>query len=188
MRCCILKPWALLSLFLALLWSGQGWAASTGSQGINYKLVPNLQPMDDKSLTPDFTLSDLAGKKISLKDFRGKIVLLNFWASWCVPCRQEMPARERLYQEFKSKDFVVLGVNVKERRKEALAFVKELKITYPILLDEHGDAGLLYGAWGLPTTYLIGPKGEGLARMWGPAEWYGSGARELVKSLLADKR
>ncbi len=171
-----------------LLWSGPGWAQTAASHGINYKLVPNLEPMTDKSPTPDFTLPGPSGKKVSLKDFRGKVVLLNFWASWCVPCRQEMPAMERLYQEFKGKDFVMLGVNVKDQRKQALEFVKELKITYPILLDEHGDVGLLYGAWGLPTTYLLGPKGEGLARMWGPAEWYGLGARELIRALVSDKR
>ncbi len=187
MRVPILKQSCLLLLPI-LLWSGTGSAQPAGNQGINYKLVPNLEPMKDKSPTPDFTLPNPSGKKTSLKDFRGKVVLLNFWASWCVPCRQEMPAMERLYQEFKGEDFVVVGVNVKEQNAKALEFTKELKITYPILLDEHGDAGLLYGAWGLPTTYLIGRKGEGLARMWGPADWYGSGARELVRTLLADKR
>ncbi len=184
----VFKKGLLGSLLLALSLGGQGRALAAGGQGINYKLVPNLEPMKDKSPTPDFALPDVAGKKISLKDFRGKIVLLNFWASWCVPCRQEMPAMERLYQEFKAKDFVIVGVDVKEQRKEALSFAKELKITYPILLDERGDVGLLYGAWGLPATYLIGAKGEGLARMWGPAEWYGSGARELIRSVLAEKK
>lgn len=175
-------------LTLGLLGVSPGWAQTGRGQGVNYKLVPNLEPMKDQSPTPDFTLPSPAGKQLSLKDFRGKIVFLNFWASWCVPCREEMPAMERLYQEFKNRDFVILAVNVKDKRQDALAFIKELKLTYPVVLDPDGQVGLLYGAWGLPTTYLIGPKGEGLARVWGPAEWYSPGARELVKSLLNQKK
>ena len=180
---------SVLFLFLSLgLWDGQGLAQPTRGPAVNYKLVANLEAMKDNSPTPDFFLSDPAGKKGTLKDFRGKLVLLNFWASWCVPCREEMPAMERLYQQYKSKGFVILGVDVKDNRKDALAFIKELKITYPIMLDPDGEVGLLYGAWGLPTTYLIGLKGEGLARMWGPAAWDGAGAKQLVQELLDGKR
>lgn len=164
-------------------WSGQVLAA----QEINYKLVPNLQQMKDRSPTPDFTLPDPAGKKVSLKDFRGKLVMLNFWATWCVPCREEMPAMERLYQEFKDKGFVIVAVDLKDKKTDALAFIKELKLTYPVVFDPEGEVGILYGAWGLPATYLIGPKGEGLARMWGPADWYSPGARTLVQALLNQK-
>jgi peroxiredoxin len=155
---------------------------------VNYKVIRNLEPMKENSPTPDFSLPTPDGKKISLKDFRGKIVFLNFWASWCVPCREEMPAMDRLYQEFKDKNFVVLAVAVKDRRQDAINFVKELKLTYPIGLDPEGEVGLLYGAWGLPTTYLIGAKGEGLARAWGPAEWHGPAARNLIKELTEGKR
>lgn len=175
-------------LLLALgLWSGHGWAQPAPSQAINYKLVPNLEPMKDQSPTPGFTLPDPAGKKVSLEDFRGRLVMLNFWASWCVPCREEMPTMERLYQEFKNKGFVILAVNVKDKRKDALAFIKELKLTYPVVFDSDDVVGPLYGAWALPTTYLIGPKGEGLARMWGPADWYSPGARTLIQALLNQK-
>jgi peroxiredoxin len=155
---------------------------------IDYKVVPILQPMKEVGPTPEFSLSTPDGKKISLKDFRGKIVLLNFWASWCVPCREEMPAMEKLYQEYKQKNFVILAIAVKDRKQDAIDFVKELKISYPVALDPEAQVGSLYGAWGLPATYLIGPNGEGLARGWGPAEWYGSGARKLVKDLLDGKR
>jgi len=156
---------------------------------IDYKkAVSILQPMKDAAPTPDFSLTTPDGKKISLKDFRGQIVLLNFWASWCVPCREEMPAMEKLYQEYKDKNFAVLAVAVKDRKQDAVDFIKELKITYPVALDPEAQIGSLYGAWGLPATYLIGPKGEGLARGWGPAEWYGNGARKLIKDLTDGKR
>ena len=157
------------------------------SKAINYKLVSNLQEMKDKSPAPDFTLPDLERGKVSLKDFRGKLLMLNFWASWCVPCREEMPAMERLYQRYKDRGFVILGVNIKDDKKSAISFVRELKITFPIGFDPNGDVGLLYGAWGLPATYLIDARGIALARAWGPADWFSPGARELIEALLDAK-
>jgi thiol-disulfide isomerase/thioredoxin len=180
----------LFFLLLLALWFGNGesWGQSGRAPGLNYKVVPNLEPTKDSSPTPDFSLPDPSGKKGALKDFRGKLVLLNFWATWCLPCREEMPAMERLYQQYKNKGFTILAVDVKDSRKDALAFLKELKITYPVMLDPDGEVGLLYGAWGLPATYLIGPKGEGLARMWGPAAWDSPGAKQLIQDLLDGKR
>jgi len=170
-------------VFAGLVFS-PGWTAAWAQSKINFRVVPNLEAMKDNTPTPDFTLSTPEGRKISLKDFRGKIVFLNFWASWCTPCREEMPAMEKLYQEFRGQNFVVLAVNVQDRKQDAVSFVKEMKINYPIAIDPDGQVGLLYGAWGLPTTYLIGPKGEGLARVWGPANWYGPAARKLIKELV----
>ncbi|HXG50369.1 MAG TPA: TlpA disulfide reductase family protein [candidate division Zixibacteria bacterium] len=170
-------------LFLALCLALAPAAAPAQSK-INYKVIPNLNPMNDGAATPDFALVGVDGKKLSLKDFRGKTVFLNFWATWCAPCREEMPAMERLYQEFKDRKFVVLAVNVKDRKQEALAFIKELRLTYPVMFDPDAQVAALYGAWGLPTTYLIGPKGEGLARAWGPADWYSPAARKLIREIL----
>ena len=175
---------SLLSMSVASLSSPAAWAQSK----IDYKVIPILQPMKDAAPTPEIALDTLEGKKISLKDFRGKVVLLNFWASWCVPCREEMPAMEKLYQEYKDKNFVILAVAVKDSKQDAGNFVKELKLTYPIALDPDAKIGQEYGAWGLPVSYLIGPKGEGLARGWGPADWYGPAARKLIKDLLGGKR
>jgi peroxiredoxin len=170
-------------LFLSLAFSGTpGWAQSK----VNFKVIPILQPMKEVAPTPEFSLATPDGKKISLKDLTGKTVFLNFWATWCTPCREEMPAMEKLYQEYKDKNFVVLAINVKDRKQEALNFVKELKLTYPIAFDPEAQVASLYGAWGLPTTYLIGPKGQGLARGWGPAEWYSPAARKMFKELLEE--
>jgi DsbE subfamily thiol:disulfide oxidoreductase len=161
-------------------------AAGSVDAAADFKAVPKLEEMKDRSAAPDFTLTNPEGKKVTLRDYRGKVVFLNFWASWCGPCRQEMPGMDRLYREFKGKDFEMLAVNVKDKREDALKFVKELKITYPIVMDPQGEIGLLYGAWGMPMTYLIDRKGQVLARMWGDADWYSTGARNLIKALISE--
>lgn len=166
--------------------SSWGLGLSIASE-IPYQSVPGLEQLRDVPPMPDFALPDAAGKKVSLKDFRGKIVMLNFWASWCAPCREEMPAMERLYREYRDQGFVVLSVNVRDKREDALAFMKELNLTYPVVFDPSGRWLLRYGAWGLPNTYLIGRDGEGLARMRGHADWHSPGARALIRGLVDQK-
>ncbi len=176
-------------LVAALMSAGTAIQAQTARPlTVNYKLIPNLGEVKDHPIAPDFTLVNPENRKVSLKDFRGKLVFLNFWASWCTPCRDEMPAMERLYQQYKDKGFVILAVSVKDSRKDSLAFIKELKLTYPIALDPEGEVGQSYGAWGLPASYLIDPKGIVLARLWGPADWYSANARQLISTLLDAKK
>ena len=153
----------------------------------DYSVIPKLEEVKDHPAAPDFTLMNPAGKKVSLKDYRGKVVFLNFWASWCEPCRGEMPAMDRLYREFKARGFEIFAVNVKDKQADALTMLKELKISYPVALDPEGEIGLLYGAWAMPSTYLIDRKGVVLARMWGPADWYSPAARNLIKTLVEQK-
>jgi peroxiredoxin len=98
-----------------------------------------------------------------------------------------MPSMQRLYQEVQGKGFEIVGVIVKDKRPDALAFVKKLRITYPIVLDSEGEVGLLYGAFGLPLSYLVDRKGTVLARLFGPADWYSPGARQLIKALVEEK-
>ena len=153
----------------------------------DYSAVRGLQQVKEPVPAPDFMLSAPDGRQVSLKDFRGKVVFLNFWASWCAPCREEMPAMQRLYQEFRGKGFEIVGVNVKDQRTDALAFLKKLQITYPIMLDPDGKVGELYGAFGMPLTYLIDRNGTVLARLMGPADWYTPGARQLIKTLVGQQ-
>jgi peroxiredoxin len=112
---------------------------------------------------PDFTLPDLTGQDVSLQDFRGKVVLLNFWASWCVPCRSETPALQRLYEKYQDQDFVVIGVSIDEETVEAVPdFIEEFGLTYPILLDttrvSTGQDGS-YRLEGIPQSYFIDAEG-----------------------------
>ena len=154
---------------------------------VDYSAVPKLEEVKDHPAAPDFSLPNPDGKKLSLKDFRGKLVLLNFWATWCEPCRKEMPTMVRLHNEFKSKGFEIVAVNVKDKRPEALAFIKDMKMNFPVMMDPEGEAGLLYGAFGMPITYLIDHKGVVMARLLGDADWYTPKARGLIKSLLEKK-
>ena len=178
------KFWFLTVLCLTMLIVSASYLMSAQNRPINYKLVPNLQAMKDRSPAPQFTLPNLEGGEIGLRDFRGKLLMLNFWASWCVPCREEMPAMERLYQKYRNQGFVILGINLQDNKKNAVAFVKELRITFPVAFDPNGEVGRLYGAWGLPATYLIDGNGIALARAWGPIDWFTPGARELVEMIL----
>ena len=178
----------VLSLLTALYFGGSPLIAQAASDApIDDQGVPKLQEMKERQLAPDFTLSDPRGKRISLKDFHGKVVLLNFWASWCESCRDEMPSMQRLYRDFEGKGLEVVAVNVKDRSQDALAFVEKMQLNYTVLMDPKGEIGLLYGAFGLPLTYLIDRKGIVLARLWGPADWYSRGARNLVGMLLERK-
>ena len=172
-------------LLLAALFLGA--APLAPAAGPDYASIPKLHEIKEHPAAPDFTLPTPGGKKVSLKDYRGKVVFLNFWATWCPDCRTEMPTMDRLYQEFKGQGLEIVAVNVKDKREDALAFAKKLKITYPILMDPEGEAGLLYGAFGMPATYLIDRKGVVLARMWGGADWYSPAARNLIKTLVEQK-
>jgi cytochrome c biogenesis protein CcmG, thiol:disulfide interchange protein DsbE len=174
-----------LILLLAVVFFLSG--ATAHAQKADFSSIPKLQEIKDRPAAPDFSLPRPDGSKSALKDHRGKVVFLNFWATWCESCRDEMPSMERLYREFKGKGLEIVAVNVKDRRQDALAFVKELKLSYPVLMDTEGEVGLLYGAFGLPVTYLIDRKGVVLARLWGPADWYSPEARKLIAALLDQK-
>jgi DsbE subfamily thiol:disulfide oxidoreductase len=173
----------LAAVFFLAAWPLETLTASAP----DYKTIPKLQEIKDHSPAPGFTLPAPGGRKISLNDYRGKVVLLNFWATWCPDCRTEMPAMDRLYREFKGQGFEIVAVNVKDKREDALAFVKKNKISYPIMMDPEGEVGLLYGAFAMPTTYLIDRKGVVLARMWGSADWNSPAARKLIGEIVQQK-
>ncbi len=145
-----------------------------------------LQQPKETVEAPDFTLRDLNGKTVQLRDFRGKVVFLNFFATWCVPCRLEMPAMDRLYQSNKDKGLLVLALDLREGVKPVRSFLRELKVSFPALLDEDGTVAFMYGVRPLPTTYLVGRDGNLLWRAYGAREWDSAEARQYFAQVLAD--
>ncbi|HEY3305818.1 MAG TPA: redoxin domain-containing protein, partial [Candidatus Binatia bacterium] len=136
---------------------------------------------------PDFSLEDLSGKRLSLKDLRGKVVFLNFWATWCVPCRQEMPLMEALHREFKDQGLEIVAVNFREDKKAVEKFFAELGLTFKVLLDYDGNVSNEYGAWSLPLTYIINRKGEFVGKTIGDRKWDSEDARAFFRELLEEK-
>jgi cytochrome c biogenesis protein CcmG/thiol:disulfide interchange protein DsbE len=109
---------------------------------------------------PPITLTLFDGEVIKLEDFRGKAVLVNFWASWCVPCRAEAPALESAWQKHKDKAVVFIGVNIQDKEENARAFMKEFGVTYLNGPDPDGKIAVDYGVWGIPETFFINPQGK----------------------------
>ena len=136
---------------------------------------------------PDFALPTLSGETVRLADLRGKVVFLNFWATWCVPCRTEMPTIEALYQRYKGRGLDVLAVNMDKSSTTGVeAFAKEAGVTFRIVLDPSWSAARAYGVRGLPTTYLIDRTGNVVVREVGERDWMDDGSRRTVEGLLQE--
>jgi len=109
---------------------------------------------------PDFTLPSNQGENLRLEQHRGDVVMLNFWASWCGPCRQEMPLMDEIYQQYKDLGFTVLAVNVDENRADAQGFLGKVPVSFPILYDHENRVSELYGVDAMPTTVMIDRDGN----------------------------
>ena len=109
---------------------------------------------------PDFTLTSTDGKNVKLSELKGQVVMINFWASWCGPCRQEMPLLDTLYQRFAPVGFTLLGVNVDKRRAQAEELLKDVPVSFPILFDTDNRVSRLYEVQAMPTTVLVDRDGK----------------------------
>lgn len=179
----------LLLPLAGLIFSRQGFphrdGAPTTTEGDLFKGL-NIEKFDKRTPAPNFTLKDLHGNSVNLRDLRGKVVFLNFWATWCPPCRLEMPTMEGLHQEFRPQGLVILAVNFREGPKDVQAFLREHKLTFTTLPDAEGKAFEIYQAWSLPTTYLINRSGELVGKVVGYRDWHSNLARTLFHQLLQD--
>ncbi|MFP3091286.1 TlpA family protein disulfide reductase [Treponema sp. TIM-1] len=119
----------------------------------------------------DFDLPLLDGTTRNTRDLRGKVLFLNFWATWCGPCRAEMPSMETLYRRFKNQGLEFLAVNLQESRKVVSAFMDQLGLSFPAALDQQGSVGAAYGVMAIPTTYIVDREGRIIARVTGSLNW-----------------
>jgi peroxiredoxin len=137
------------------------------------------------SPAPNFKLWDLSGTAVSLSDYLGGVVLVNFWATWCGPCKVEMPAMEALYREFNRKDFEILAVSTDAQGPAVTRpFRDSMGLTFPILHDSDFRVGVTYGARTLPMSFLIDRQGTITHRIFGARDWNSPEARQLIRTLL----
>lgn len=133
---------------------------------------------------PNFQLEDLNGNLVSLWDLRGKVVLLNFWTSYCGWCKKEMPSMEEIYQDYKDKGFEILAVNIKGDKDGLREFMNKNGFTFPVLLDSDGAAARTYQVQGVPNTYIIDSRGIIQEVVLGAVDWTDSAYRQMIEKLL----
>jgi thiol-disulfide isomerase/thioredoxin len=169
----------LLALLLLLTASA---VAGAEPPPLGHKMNPVSPPL----VAPDFTLPDMDGESHSLSDFRGKLVMLNFWATWCPPCRREMPSMQRLYEKYSEQGLVVLAVNQFEDPDLVFEFTGRLSLepTFPILFDRESRISEKYKVKGLPTTYLLDREGRIHYRAIGGREFDHPDVEALIEGLL----
>ena len=136
-----------------------------------------------QALPVEIRLKDLNGRPVSLSDYRGKIVFLNFWATWCYACRIEMSDMEKLYQKFKKKGFSIVTINLQESAAQVKEFFRKFKLTYTALLDPDGEVGAQFRITAIPTTFILDKEGIIIGKVMGPREWDGKKAFALFEHL-----
>jgi peroxiredoxin len=164
---------------LALVPGAPGAAGGDPFEALGVRRLP--RPTEPR----DFSVPTLEGGRLGLADFRGRVVLLNFWATWCPPCVTELPAMERLHQRHLARGFTVLAVSLDTLGAPAVAaFVRERGLTFPVGLDPASDVARAYGVRALPTTALLDRQGRALGVAVGPREWDSPDGDALVEALL----
>ena len=120
---------------------------------------------------PDFNLEDQDGNFMKMSDFKGKVVIINFWATWCPPCRKEMPSMQRAWEKLKQEGIVMLAINVGEDSDQIFAFTAEYPVEFPLLMDRDSSVVRQWNVRGLPTTYIVNPAGKIVYQAIGDREW-----------------
>jgi peroxiredoxin len=136
---------------------------------------------------PEFSLEDLQGKTVDMRQLRGQVILLNFWATWCPNCRKESTSFEKLSTQYGPKGLILFRINSKESRESVEEYVGKESLHVPVLLDKTGKVGRLFGIWAHPTSYLIDRQGMVRYRAVGPVDWTGPEALSVINHLLKER-
>jgi thiol-disulfide isomerase/thioredoxin len=152
------------------------------------ELSHELTRLEPPVTAPGFSLTDMDGEQHTLDDYRGKVIMLNLWATWCPPCRREIPSMESIFQDLGDKGFVVLAVNQFETPDHVFAYMGQLSVypTFPVLFDRDSKVSELYGVKGLPTTLLINRQGQVVYRAVGGRNFDHPQVRAIVNELLTE--
>ena len=153
------------------LFSGESLAGDADTELDRLFNKMNVLRMTAATESIHFELKDLNGSAVALSDYKGKIVFLNFWTTWCPTCRIEMPSMEKLHQKFKDQDFAMVTINLQESASQVKSFFKEYKLTFTALLDSDGKVGIRFRINAIPTTYILDKEGRIIAKAIGPREW-----------------
>lgn len=159
------------------------------SYGIDKKILNAAGIQELKQEAPDFTLVGQDGAKISLKEIRGKVVIIHIWATWCKPCQHEFPFFEKVYQGFKGKDvvFLPIAIDLTATQEEINASAKKLGGTFPVYLAREGSVTDRYWTWGVPATYFIDKRGWIAGRTMGQKDWESESVNAVINALLEEK-
>jgi peroxiredoxin len=172
-------------ILVVLICAGTSWLG-----GADFSLVPKasgqgvFQSYSQPQAVPDFSLQNLQGKPVDIRDHRGQVILLNFWASWCPNCRLEGPSLQKLYSQYQSRGLILYRINSKEKLETIRQFMEKESLNMPVLIDKTGQTERLFGVWVHPTTYLINRQGLVSHRTMGVFDWTGLEATSIIDQLL----
>ncbi len=169
--------------------------AALGLIGTAWVMRDSFRPVGPGEEAPDFSYPNLAGQAVTLSELRGKVVLVNLWATWCPPCKEEMPSMQRLYDALEGKPFEILAISVDadvgqfdwagRPGGDIQAFMDEMGLSFPVLRNPAGDIQSLYQTTGLPESFLVGPDGVIRRKVAGPTIWDTGAFQEQIERMLS---
>jgi|ATLU01.1.fsa_nt_gi peroxiredoxin len=172
-----MKPLIVVQIYSVLL------LFSLSSMVFAEKPGRGLAPVQGNQIAKDFSLLDIAGKAHGLSDYRGRVLIVNFWATWCPPCREEMPSMQRAWEQLRDDNVVILGINVGEDKEAILRFTAEYPVTFPLLMDQDSRVSNEWSVLGLPSTFAIDPSGKIVYRALGSREWDNPDLLNAIRTL-----
>ncbi|MDR2536285.1 MAG: TlpA family protein disulfide reductase [Treponema sp.] len=168
--------YSIISLFLLIISIGVDLTAQTSTAGIPAEVAKafanaGIPVMQKPSQSIDFSLPLADGNTVTLSSLKGNVVFLNFWATWCPPCREEMPSMEALYQRFKNRGLAILSVDIQENPRQVNGFMKKFGLTFPAALDASGSVSSKYRVRGIPATFILDRNGAVIISVVGGIDW-----------------